>query len=424
MEATMSDENLPKKLKPANGNWVDGDRFWDRRAEVELLEEKIRDGAHVLLVAQRRMGKTSLMREVMRWMQDERRCLFIDLQKAASPQDVVAELGMATFPYQSLWDQTKTVFKNALGKATSSIEEVSAGEIGIKLRGGVEATNWMEKGDRLFDVLAEADSPVVLFVDELPIFVNNLLKGDDFTISSARRALADKFMSWLRSNALKKKGQVSMVFAGSIGLEPVLRQASLSATLTSFDPFDLGPWSQSTAADCILALAAEKRLLLAPETAVLMAERLDYCVPHHVQMFFTAAYDTCRRSGRDRFDVDQVDDVYEKSMLSVRGHAELTHYEERLQWVLGVELYSSALDMLTEAAVNGALTRESLRAFRGEYATGERDAAADQRHLLWVLEHDGYLVRSGDTFMFQSRLLKDWWRARHAFAFTPILERV
>ena len=32
-------------LRKAGGNWVDGDRFFDREADVEALSERIRDGA-------------------------------------------------------------------------------------------------------------------------------------------------------------------------------------------------------------------------------------------------------------------------------------------------------------------------------------------------------------------------------------------
>ena len=50
-------------LKKAGGNWVDGENFFNREAELEALIERIREGRHTLLTAQRRMGKTSLIRE-------------------------------------------------------------------------------------------------------------------------------------------------------------------------------------------------------------------------------------------------------------------------------------------------------------------------------------------------------------------------
>jgi hypothetical protein len=419
----LNEDQVVRKLKPAHGNWVDGDQFWDREVEVALLEEKLRDHAHVLLVAQRRMGKTSLMHEVKRRLQAERPCLFIDLQKAASAEDVIVELGMATRPFKSLWRKTTDLFKNVLLTVADGVDEIQAGELSVKLRGGLLASNWVERGDRLFDILAASEKPVVIFIDELPIFVNNVLKGPDYVITMERRERTERFMSWLRANALRLRGKLSIVVAGSIGLEPVLRQAQLSATLTSFEPFDLGPWSEASAAACLEALAAGKGIELQEGAARGMARKLEYCVPHHVQMFFTAAFDQCRRAGTVRFETAQIDEIYRTHLLSTRGHAELSHYEERLRIVLGKDLYGQALDLLTEAAVSGGLGQESLHALRRESAVEGRDSVEDQTYLLWVLEHDGYLVRSGESYVFQSPLLRNWWKARHEFVFVPVLRR-
>ena len=46
-------------FRKAGGNWVEGDRFFDREVELEALAERMQDGAHTLLTVQRRMGKTS-----------------------------------------------------------------------------------------------------------------------------------------------------------------------------------------------------------------------------------------------------------------------------------------------------------------------------------------------------------------------------
>ncbi len=53
-------------LRKAGGNWVEGNRFFDREVEIEALIERVEDGAHSLVTAQRRMGKTSLVRELLR----------------------------------------------------------------------------------------------------------------------------------------------------------------------------------------------------------------------------------------------------------------------------------------------------------------------------------------------------------------------
>src|SRR5450631_722455 len=73
---------MQEKLVQAHGNWVKGDRFWDRESDTALMIEKLDEGAHILLVAQRRMGKTSLMKEIERLVNSRYTCLFVDLQKA------------------------------------------------------------------------------------------------------------------------------------------------------------------------------------------------------------------------------------------------------------------------------------------------------------------------------------------------------
>ena len=74
-------------MRKAGGIWVDGDKFFDREAELEALTERVQEGTHTLLTAQRRMGKTSLVRELLRRLKDSGQCetIFVDLESAATP---------------------------------------------------------------------------------------------------------------------------------------------------------------------------------------------------------------------------------------------------------------------------------------------------------------------------------------------------
>ena len=46
-------------------------------------------------------------------------------------------------------------------------------------------------------------------------------------------------------------------------------------------------------------------------------------------------------------------------MLSSKGHAELSTFEERLKLMVGEEILPFAIDLLTEAAVVGHLSAEA-----------------------------------------------------------------
>ena len=112
-------------------------------------------------------------------------------------------------------------------------------------------------------------------------------------------------------------------------------------------------------------------------------------------------------------------------MLSIRGQADLDHYESRLKLVLGPDGYRAALSLLTEAAVNdGVLQRAAIDRYREHFpAWAMTDHPVPIDDVLRVLEHDGYLEPRGDDYRFVSGLLEDWWRARHGLHFVPIERR-
>ena len=413
-------------LKKAGSNWVDGERFYNRDVEVQALAERMQDGIHTLLTAQRRMGKTSLVRELFRRLAGEGRIetIFVDLEAAHTPEDAIAEIAVQSMPARGVWKRIKSLFGNALRDVSDRIDSLSISELQVKLRAGVDTENWRQKGDELFEALARNEMPVVLAVDELPILINRLVKGHDYRMTPERRQAADLFMSWLRKNGQLHRHQLTMILSGSVGLEPILRHAGLSAHANIFSPFNLHPWDEETASNCLAALAKTYSLELTPEIRQDMCRRLRWMVPHHVQQFFDYLHEHLRRLGRPEASLEDVQRVYDSDMLGTRGQADLDHYEGRLKVVLGSEHYRIALDLLTEAAVqSGGLSSDAIDRYREHFAAAGSGEQPPIEEVLYVLEHDGYLTPHGNGYRFLSGLLEDWWRARHGGSFTSIHER-
>ena len=331
-----------------SSNWVDGDRFFDREVELQLLRERVENGTHTLLTAQRRMGKTSLVRELLRQLDEEGEfvTVFVDLEGAMDAEDAVAEMATQARPLQGVRRRITSRLRNSARDVRDNIEELGVSELRVKLRAGLDAGNWQRIGDQVFEALAANDRPVVLAIDELPILVNRLLKGHEFRVSPERLAVTDGFMGWLRKCCQIYEGKICLIISGSVGLEPVLSQASLSAHANVYTTFDLRPWTHDVAVECLEALAQGYEVCLPDEIRREMCRRLRCLVPHHVQLFFRHLYEHLVRDQRNEATLDDVELVYKRDLLSVRGQASLVHYEERLRMVLGDGGYTEALSLL------------------------------------------------------------------------------
>ena len=90
-------------MKSNIGSFVVGDDFHGREAELGALLRRVRDRNHVLLSGQRRMGKTSIARELGRRLESEGwATVFADVENAASPEDAIAELARGSYPVRTI----------------------------------------------------------------------------------------------------------------------------------------------------------------------------------------------------------------------------------------------------------------------------------------------------------------------------------
>ena len=403
-------------MNKAGGNWVVGEQFFDREAELAALAERVQAGTHTLLTAQRRMGKTSLVRELLRRLEAEGQveAVFVDLEGSHTAQDAIAEIALQSGETGG-WKNWLRPLANRDIDLGGSVK-VLGQEAKLQLRAGINAGNWQHKGDQVLRRLADKrkSAKVLLAIDELPILLNRLLKGNDESITPEGKRAADEFLSWLRKNGQEHQGKVSMILSGSIGLEPILQQAGLSAHANVYAPFDLKPWDEETAAACLAALAETYGIDLPEAVRKAMCRQLRCQIPHHIQRFFDVLHEDLRRADRTAASQEDVERVYRTDMLGVRGQMDMPHYESRLRTALGDQAYRIALEMLTEAAAASGLLSGPAIAHRRQV---DQPDVVDA--VLRVLEHDGYFERHADGYRFISRLLEDWWRGCYGRSVKP-----
>lgn len=401
------------------GPVVTGSDFFGREVEVQRMVDLLRRGDHISLIAQRRIGKSSLLREVQRRVEPDMVCLYVDLQDCLGAADAIAALTEAAHAHTRLRTRALLAFQNLLG----SVEEVGGELLRLKLAEGLQG-DWRHRADRVVADLLKADAPLVIMLDELPVLLVRLLRDGQGRARPDGHEQADRLLSWLRRAALGAEGRLRLVLTGSIGLHPIAHQAGLSGTLNIYAPFSLTAWEPATAIQALRALAKRQDLQMDDAAVEEVVARLGVCIPYHVQLFFSQLDEDAKRRRSTVVGHLDVQRVYTTRLLSSHGHVELAHMEERLRLVVPATHLALVIDLLSEAAVVGSLRTPAAAQLARHHDVPAPQVPAVLDSVFGVLEHDGYLERGPDgQRRFVSALLRDWWRSRHGELYRPADQR-
>ena len=407
-------------MRPSTGRWVSGDDFFDREPELKTLEARVREGNHLLLTGQRRMGKTSVLRELGRKLETEGWViLFIDVEGETSEKDVITRLADEVRPIRGIWSRFAGPMVRWAGERIEQVEEIAVRSLHLKVRAGIRAASWRRHGERLLRACAEHDRPVLLAIDELPIFLSRMLREDD----GAQRI--DDFLRWLRGVLQRLEGDAPvLVVSGSIGLAPLVRRLGIPDRINHLHSIRLGPWSRETTVECLERLAKDNGMRFEHGVAEAVHEALGIGIPHYVQSFFARMQELAAMRSRDYATGEDVAEV-QRELLGPSGDNDLAHYRTRLEEGLGdEESYAIAMEILAEAATEGTFMPEAGRGLAQLYAQMGDDLPDRIAEVLEVLVHDGYLEVTEHGHRFPFRLLRDWWSARHRDHRAPIQSRL
>jgi hypothetical protein len=389
------------------GNTVQGEDFFDRERELERVLERLQTD-NVLLLAPRRVGKTSLMYRVR-----EKEKELGHLAAYLSVADVDTELQFVQKLYEAAqtWSPgqraVKALAKGPLGRFMRRIKKLGVATVAVELADGA-AGQWQELGAALARVLDKLDTRCILLVDELPIFVLSLLRQD----TTGGRART--FLNWFRQLRLDPDASrhVRWLLAGSIGLDTVTQRVRLGDTINDLFLFnELGPFSREIADAFLAALGQSYGIHLTDEVKAHIRARLGWLIPFHLQLFFSKLRE--RTDGpRPRITLEDVDAVYE-GLLTPANKGYFDYWEQRLTEELGPPDDRQALDLLNAVAKNPE--GEPLRVLQGVLGARLQDPEQRDRQLRYlvdVLQSDGYLVLEGERYRFRSALLRDFWSRR------------
>jgi hypothetical protein len=391
-------------MKANPGGQIDSADIIGRDAVIAELWERLVQQS-IVLTAERRMGKTTIVKQMVKVRGVEVFPIYRDLEKVVSPAEFVSNILTDIGGHQQGIKWLEGLFgkftKNFAGWQIGNIIKIPESSTDRWKEVLENAIEYVMKHPLLVDDWSDGNQgkQIIFFWDELPMMLDNFLKRENGAL------VAMEVLDTLR--ALRQTyPQLRMVYTGSIGLHHViskLKDAGYNnAPTNDMYTCDLQPLDPDDAIELTTRLLEGENVATTARPAVAteiscQVDRIPFYIHHSILKL---------KSLRQEISPDLVKEQIDL-VLCDPNPWDMNHYQERIKTYYrdgSTEVALAILDTLAVAKIG--LSLEQIR---------DRNLAIQDiemfRTVLKLLRQDGYLVMNVDrTYSFRYGLIQRYWQ--------------
>lgn len=391
-------------IKITTGSPADGkEKYFPRPAITEKIWRKIENGEHLQLTAPRRVGKSSILKNMIREPRDGYLVKYIIVQSVDQENEFYKLLFNELIEDKKIFGQLEGYFRQAstvIKDYINRINKIGTNEVTLDHSVSLDYESELKQLIRAID---EGSEKIILEVDEFPHAVENILKIDERAgvrfLQSTREFRQDDRLSC----------KVQFVFTGSIGLGNIVKKIGQSNLIADLVSIPIPPLSWEEAGSLIKELVLGQKqfhkidLPLTDTCIDYLLKKIDWLIPYYIQIMVD---ELCDIHAEDRpLNKQAVDEAFSRIIKNRYKHDHyFEHWKSRLKIAFDdLPQYNLAREVLNLLAANQLLDRAVF------HDLGVKHGVADPQYVLSVLEYDGYLNEHEGRFRFNSPILKEWW---------------
>ncbi|RPI84383.1 MAG: ATP-binding protein, partial [Planctomycetaceae bacterium] len=389
-------------MRNLTGNVVEGDDFFERPRDLARFRRELDNGGNLLLVAPRRVGKTSFALRLCETLRGAGWSAAAINVEACEHEVDFAQLLIEAMRQAGLdanwWNRATALLaavRKSLGKVSlGSVIDLDLGESADPTRGSLR-----QFLSSAFQQIEAGNRPALIAIDELPELLLHMKRQPDGPVRVEHLL---KWLRWLRQSFHKS---VHWIFLGSIGLDSFVEEHNLGKTVNDLTHMTLEPLTPDEAHVFLERLGAGARLSLDRPMRDAILQRIGWPIPYFLQILFHALVDLDRRPVKPA----DVDEAY-NHLLSPESFGYFDTWRQRLETQFTAADAAACRTLLTATcAVPQGLPRERLLDALMAAAPAADPAEVELRlaRLLLVLQRDGYLISQNGQYAFRSFLLRD-----------------
>ena len=361
------------------------DEFW----------REVKKGNHILFVAPRRVGKTSIMKDLAGNCPEGFVCIYEDIEGVKTRDEFYKRLFELILHciHRSKLKEAKAFIDRCFKKY--SIKEIS--KSGIKFDS--KQIDYEAEIRNLIPDLKNTRVHAVIFLDEFAEVIHKLKKnGNNQDAVDILHTLRE-----IRSDDDFK--HFTVVYAGSIGLEFVIKSIDRPKLINDLHPIKLNALTDDETSQLVRQLTKDATIILSQEVVSYLKKKMEYLLPYYLQLMIEAIDEIAFKRNDPTVTVETIDEAF-LSILKERKNFD--DWLERLKdYQADHFLFINAI--LKHTAHNGSTSVQVI------YDMAQKqDKTEDYMDFVEELIHDGYLVEfETHVYRFISPLLQQFWLQKY-----------
>lgn len=391
-------------LRLTTGSPAEGEeKYFPRPAITEKIWRKIENGEHLQLTAPRRVGKTSILKSLVKQPRKGYIVKYLIVQSVDRENEFYKLLFNELVEDPKIFRYSEGYLRRASNVVKGYINSITTiGTNGVSFDHSA-SLDYEAELKKLIQAIDDQCDKIVLEVDEFPHAVENILKID---LHSGIRFL-QSIREFRQDDRLSRK--VQFVFTGSIGLSNIVKKIDQTNLIMDLAPVPIPSLSVGEARAFVHALVEGiKRyhqidLPLTEECTTYLLEKIDWLIPYYIQIM-----------------IDELLDIYEEGVPINRQAVEeallrivrnrykhdnyFEHWKSRLKSAFDdLAQYNLAREVLNLLSANKPIEKAAF------HDLSVKHGVDDPQYVQGVLEYDGYINEHEGRFRFNSPILKAWW---------------
>ena len=376
------------------GKEATGDFYFRRNKIEEEIWTELRKGNNILITAPRRVGKTSVMKYIVKESKEQNyKLIFRNVQGIRDEDDFYKIIyGLILLELKGFrgWKQKIIDYFNNKG-----IYEISlSGDIKFKEK----EVNYLDELNDLIPQLKSEEEVLIFFIDELPEVLHKLYKNGK---NAGAHNILQNLRHWRQDPKFEK---IKFVLAGSVGFHYIIGLINgRPADINDLNAINYLPLDDEEFDEYINKVTSGATISYSPKLKVYLKTKVNYLVPYFINLLLNEIDKTSRSKDQCKISTRDIDEAMTKV---VNENHQFSDWKIRLSGYLLKDDFDFVNEVLIHIAHKDNISVQQI--FDKAQKYGKSD---DYMSFVSDLVQDGYIIKHEDgKYVYISPFLKEFWK--------------